>query len=194
MRNGLSKKFDEALAFASELHRRQKRKGANTPYVGHLLSVAGLVLENGGTETQAIAALLHDAIEDQSASRGGAEALGKEIERRFGQRVRRIVEACTDAWAEPKPPWRERKERYIAHVEHMPKAAVLVSLADKVHNARAICADLRVHGGKVFERFKGGREGTLWYYDRLAKAFMKHHRQALAVELKRVVAEIRRLG
>jgi (p)ppGpp synthase/HD superfamily hydrolase len=132
-----------AVAIARD-HGRQQRKGANTPYVGHLLSVAGLVLENGGTETQAIAALLHDAIEDQSASRGGAEALGAEIERRFGKAACRIVEACTDAWVEPKPPWRERKERYIAHVEHIPKAAVLVSLSDKIHTARAICAGLRV--------------------------------------------------
>lgn len=193
MRNGLSRKFDEALAFASDLHRKQKRKGANTPYVGHLLSVAGLVLENGGTETQAIAALLHDAIEDQSASRGGAEALGREIERRFGKTVRRIVEACTDAWVEPKPPWRERKERYIAHVQHMPKAAVLVSLADKVHNARAISSDVRTHGRKVFDRFKGKREGTVWYYESLAAQFMRHYRQPLALELKRVVATMKEL-
>lgn len=134
-----------------------------------------------------------DAIEGQSASRGGAAALGRQIERRFGLRVRRIVEACTDAWAEPKPPWRERKERCIAHVEHMPKAAVLVSLADKVHNARAICSDLRAHGRKAFERFAGGHDGTLWYYDRLVKAFMKHHRQAMALEPKRTVVEMRGL-
>ena len=188
----LSRKFDQALDFASDLHRKQVRKGSDTPYVGHLLSVAGLVLENGGTETQAIAALLHDAIEDQSAGYGGAEKLGREIERRFGKAVRRIVEACTDAWVEPKPEWRERKDRYIAHVEHMPKAAVLVSLADKVHNARAINSDLRTHGRKVFERFKGKRDGTLWYYESLAARFMRHHQQPLALELKRVVAEMRR--
>jgi (p)ppGpp synthase/HD superfamily hydrolase len=138
--------------------------------------------------------LLHDAIEDQSASRGGARALGAEIERRFGKAARRIVEACTDAWVEPKPPWRERKERYIAHVEHMPRAAVLVSLADKIHNARAICADLRVHGAKVFERFTGKRDGTLWYYESLAAAFLEYHPQPLAQELGRVVREMKGLG
>jgi (p)ppGpp synthase/HD superfamily hydrolase len=193
MNNGLSPKFDEALTLASDLHRAQKRKGANTPCVGHLLSVAGLVLENGGTEAQAIAALLHDAIEDQSESRGGAAALGDEIERRFGKPARRIVEACTDAWVAPKPPWRERKVQYIAHVPRMSKAAALVSLADKVHNSRAIWADVRVYGHTVFDRFTAGRDGTLWYYRRLATAFMKHHRQPLAGELKRAVAEMRRL-
>lgn len=189
----LSKKFDEALTFAAELHREQVRKGADTPYVGHLLSVAGLVLENKGTEAQAIAALLHDAIEDQAASFGGAAALGAEIERRFGKDVRAIVEACTDAWVEPKPEWRERKEKYIAHVGHMPADAVLVSLADKLHNARAICADLRAHGPAVFERFRGGRDGTVWYYESLAEAFGEHHPCPLAAELGRAVDEMRNL-
>jgi (p)ppGpp synthase/HD superfamily hydrolase len=194
MKNGLSDKFDEALAFASELHRQQTRKGTPTPYLGHLLSVAGLVLENGGTEAQAIAALLHDAIEDQAASRGGAKALGAVIEQRFGTDVRAIVEACTDSWVDPKPPWRQRKEQYIAHVKDMPKAAALVSLADKLHNARAICADLRQHGAAVFDRFTGKRDGTLWYYESLAEQFARHHPLPIVAEFRRAVAEMKELA
>lgn len=192
--SGLSTKFDEALAFACDLHREQRRKGTETPYLGHLLSVAGLVLENKGTERQAIAALLHDAIEDQADKHGGAPVLGDEIERRFGREVRRIVEACTDAWEQPKPAWRQRKEKYVAHIEHMPREAVLVSLADKVHNARSICADVRTDGLSVFDRFSAKREGTLWYYGALAEAFAKHHPMPLAGELKRLVEEMKGLA
>jgi (p)ppGpp synthase/HD superfamily hydrolase len=190
----LSYKFDEALQFAVDLHREQTRKDTEIPYVGHLLSVAGLVLENNGSETQAIAALLHDAIEDQAEKFGGAERLGTEIERRFGIDVCRIVEACTDARQNPKPEWRPRKERYIRHVEDMAPDAALVSLADKVHNARAIVSDLRRIGTKVFERFTGQQDGTLWYYRELARAFTDSHRQPLADELSRVVAEMAALA
>jgi (p)ppGpp synthase/HD superfamily hydrolase len=190
----LSSKFDEALNLAVDLHRDQIRKGADTPYIGHLLSVAGLVLEYKGTEAQAIAALLHDAIEDQSDKRGGAELLGAEIETRFGKEVRKIVEACTDATTIPKPPWRARKEAYIAHVPDMPRSAVLVSLADKVHNARAIVADVRDEGDTVFERFSAKKGGTLWYYQSLADAFVRHHKHPLAYELQRVVQEMSELA
>lgn len=191
---GLSFKFDEAMAFAAELHREQTRKGTDTPYLGHLLSVAGLVLENGGSENQAIAALLHDAIEDQAETHGGAAVLGADIEHRFGREVRTIVEACTDAWVEPKPEWRQRKEAYLAHIPSMPKQAVLVSIADKLHNARSICVDLRADGLSVFSRFTGKREGTLWYYESLAGAFLEHHRVPLALELQRTVAEMKSLS
>lgn len=190
----LSKKFDEALVFAADLHRDQARKDTDIPYVGHLLSVSGLVLENDGTEIQAIAALLHDAIEDQADKYGDAQRLGAEIEQRFGPEVRSIVEACTDAWVSPKPEWRVRKEQYIAHIADMSPAAALVSIADKVHNSRAIVADLRRIGVKVFERFTARKDGTLWYYRGLATAFRASHPQPLADELGRVVAEMESLA
>lgn len=190
----LSRKFDEAMQFAAELHREQTRKDTEIPYVGHLLSVAGLVLENDGTEVQAIAALLHDAIEDQADKYGDAPRLGAEIEGRFGSEVRKIVEAWTDAWANPKPEWRRRKEDYIRHVAEMAPESALVSLADKVHNARSIVADQRRIGAAVFERFAGRRDGTLWYYSSLAAAFHEFHPQFLTDELARIVADMRSLA
>ena len=163
-------------------------RGSGIPYIGHLLGVASLVLEHGGDEDQAIAGLLHDAIEDAGAHQ---EAV---IAERFGPRVAMIVRACTDADTLPKPPWRERKEAYIAHLEHASGDALLVSAADKLHNARAICTDMRTHGDKVFERFTGGKAGTLWYYATLSKAFSRLLPGALAVELAETVTEARRLA
>ncbi len=190
----LSKKFDEALSFAAEIHRLQTRKGAETPYIGHLLSVAGLVLEHGGNESQAIAALLHDAIEDQADAYGGAEALALNIQDKFGADVRAIVEACTDAWSSNKPEWWERKRAYIDHIADMRSDAVLVSLADKLHNARNILSDLHTHGAIIFERFSTKREGTLWYYNELAHAFSEHHSCPLAFELLRTVNKLTALA
>ena len=190
----LSKKFDEALSFAAEIHRQQTRKGAETPYIGHLLSVAGLVLEHGGSETQAIAALLHDAIEDQADSFGGAESLGLKIEERFGADVRAIVEACTDAWSSNKPEWWDRKRAYIDHIVQMNPDAVLVSLADKLHNSRNILNDLRTQGDSIFERFATKREGTLWYYSALAREFADHYPCPLALELQRTVNDLSALA
>ena len=164
----LTERFQSALAFATELHRHQRRKGTSIPYVSHLLGVASIALEIGADEDQAIAALLHDAVEDQ----GGAACL-EEIRNRYGDRVAGIVSDCTDADVEPKPPWRGRKEAYIASLAHKPKDSLLVSLADKTHNARAILDDLVVHGPALWQRFTGGRDGSLWYYDQLASAFLK---------------------
>ena len=164
----LTERFQTALAFATELHRDQRRKGTEIPYVSHLLGVASIALEIGADEDQAIAALLHDAVEDQ----GGAACL-EEIRKRFGDRVAGIVSDCTDADVEPKPPWRGRKEAYIASLDHKPKDSLLVSLADKTHNARAILDDLVVHGPALWQRFTGGRDGSLWYYDQLASAFLR---------------------
>jgi (p)ppGpp synthase/HD superfamily hydrolase len=156
-------RYAEALAWARELHQAQIRKGSGTPYLAHLLSVSALVLEHGGDEDQAIAGLLHDAVEDC----GGAPILA-EIERRFGSRVASIVAACTDATVVPKPPWRARKEAYLRHLaDEVETEALLVSVADKLHNARAILEDYRVIGPELWPRFRGGRDGTLWYYDRL---------------------------
>ena len=186
----LSTRFDEALVYASQLHREQLRKGSPTPYVAHLLAVTALVLENGGDEDEAIAALLHDAMEDQ----GGRPTL-EEIRRRFGARVAEIVEGCSDADTVPKPPWRERKERYIAHLTEATSSMLLVTAADKLHNARSIVADLRRQGDAVWQLFKGGKEGTLWYYREVLVALRRRSAApALVEQLAAVVAEMERLA
>jgi (p)ppGpp synthase/HD superfamily hydrolase len=182
----LTDRFDNALSYASRIHRDQRRKGTAIPYVSHLLAVASLTLEHGGDEEQAIAALLHDAAEDQ----GGAERLA-DIAARFGPDVAAIVADCTDSWTEPKPPWRARKEAYLAHLPARPARSLLVSLADKTHNARAIVADLRVHGDALWGRFTGGAEGTIWYYGALAAVFAEALPCPLADELTRTVAQMR---
>jgi (p)ppGpp synthase/HD superfamily hydrolase len=185
----LTPRFEEALVYATRLHARQKRKGTEIPYVTHLMSVAALVLEDGGGEDEAIAALLHDAVEDQ-----GGKATREEIRRRFGDRVAHIVDGCTDADGIPKPPWQERKERYIEHVRHAPPEVRRVSVADKLHNARTILADFRQDGGTVWARFSGGKEGTLWYYRTLAQVFREAGSGFMVEELNRVVSELEQLA
>ncbi len=184
----LDQRFLDGLAYATTLHAQQARKGTRVPYVAHLLGVASIVLAEGGDEDMAIAALLHDAVEDQ----GGKPTL-REIERRFGKRVARLVEACTDADSVPKPPWKDRKTRYIEAIRHEPADARLISAADKLHNARDILADYRQHGEEVWKRFRGGREGTLWYYRSLVDAFRAAGANRLVDELDRVVAELEHL-
>ena len=164
-----SHRLVEAFQYAAELHASQRRKGTSIPYISHLMTVAATVIEHGGDEDQAIAALLHDAIEDQPED--GRTRL--QIRKRFGDRVLALVEACTDADTHPKPPWRERKEGYLAHLSEAPPEARLISLADKVHNARAILADHREIGDGVWERFTATKGETLWYYRALADAFLK---------------------
>lgn len=181
----LTERFDEALAYASRIHRDQRRKGTNTPYLSHLLGTTAIALENGADEDQAIAALLHDAVEDQ----GGAARLD-DIRARFGDRVAEIVAHCTDTDIEPKPPWRARKENYIASLADKPVASVAVSLADKTHNAGAIVADLAAHGDSVWARFTGGREGSLWYYRRLVTAFHARIGGAGAERFRRLVEQM----
>lgn len=185
----LSTRFSDALTFATELHRDQVRKGTNTPYVSHLLAVASLALEHGATEDEAIAALLHDAIEDQ----GGAPTR-EELRRRFGDTVTAIVDGCTDAEVVPKPPWRERKEQYVAHIRAASSAVRLVSSCDKLHNARAIVADLRRHGEALWPRFTGGKDGTLWYYRALVEAFRAAGGTPVLDELERLVREMEQLA
>jgi len=189
----LSPRFALALQFASELHAWQTRKQTPVPYMSHLMAVSSLVLEHGGDEDQAIAALLHDAIEDQIDDyRGDLKA---DIRASFGERVLRIVEECSDSQVSTgKPKWRERKERYLAHLEQISSDAALVSVADKLHNARNILGDYREIGEKLWSRFSGGKEGTLWYYDTLAKRLAKKAPPRLARELEEVVAEIHRLS
>ncbi len=181
----LTSRFDEALAYAVELHRRQPRKGTGVPYVSHLLSVAALVLEHGGTEDQAIAALLHDAVEDQ-----GGKPTAAAIRSRFGDDVADIVDGCTDTDVTPKPPWRARKEAYLARVRHEPAHVRLVSAADKLHNARTMVTDLRIHGPALWERFNAGRDETLWYLGALVEAFREAGTTPVVEELARTVAEL----
>jgi (p)ppGpp synthase/HD superfamily hydrolase len=185
----LTKRFDEALVYASRLHAEQRRKGTDIPYVAHLLAVAAIVLEDGGNEDEAIAALLHDAVEDQ-----GGDVTRQEIRRRFGDKVVEIVNGCTDAEVVPKPPWLERKKRYLEHLKGAAPEVLRVSAADKLHNARAVLADLRRHGHAVWGRFNGGREGTLWYYRRLVQAYREAGPGFLVEELDRVVSELERLA
>jgi GTP pyrophosphokinase len=186
----LSPRFEQALVYAAILHSGQARKGTSTPFISHLLSVAALVLENGGNEDEAIAALLHDAVEDA----GGAPRL-EDIRSRFGPIVAEIVLGCTDTDKSPKPPWKQRKEQYIAHLAHGSQSVKLVSCADKVHNSRSIVADLRELGDAVWSRFTGGKNGTLWYYRTLLETYKKHGGpRRLVGELARTVEEIKRLA
>ncbi len=185
----LTARFEEALVLAAQLHARQVRKGTAIPYISHLLAVTSLVLENGGGEDEAIAALLHDAIEDQ----GGAETR-EEIRRRFGDAVAAIVDGCSDTDVIPKPPWRERKERYIAHLRAAPPAVRLVSAADKLHNVRSILADYRVFGEVLWRRFNGGKAGTLWYYRSVTDTLRAVASSPLIDELDRTLAELERLA
>ena len=181
----LTDRFDRALVYASEAHRHQVRKGTQIPYVSHLLGVASIALENGADEDQAIAALLHDAVEDQ----GGLKRL-EDIELEFGERVARMVDDCTDADVEPKPPWRARKEAYLASLSDKAKESLEVSLADKTHNAIAIVADLHVHGDRLWSRFTGGKDGSLWYYRCLAEVFGQRLPGSAARRLQALVAEM----
>jgi (p)ppGpp synthase/HD superfamily hydrolase len=180
-----SKKFVAALCYAADLHAKQLRKRTGRPYIGHLLGVTSVTIEYGGDEEMAIAALLHDAVEDQ----GGLPRL-RAIRRKFGKRVAHIVDGCTDSYARPKRPWLERKRTYIARVEKESAGVRLVSAADKLCNVRETLHDVRVQGESVFERFDGKKEGTLWYYRELVRVFRKAGENPLIEELDRAVTEL----
>ncbi len=159
-----SERYDEALLWSAQLHRRQSRKGKPVPYIAHLITVSGLVWEDGGSETEAIAALLHDAIEDAGQSHAT-------IAERFGTEVADIVRDCTDTLApvaagEEKEPWLLRKTRYVASLEHKPLPSLRVTAADKAHNARDMVLDAR-RDPRCWERFNAGLEGTAWYLLRI---------------------------
>ena len=187
----LPPRFEEALVFAARLHGGDVRKGTTIPYVSHVLGVASIALEHGANEDEAIAALLHDTVEDAKAE---SESVRTEIRRRFGAAVLEIVDGCTDARTRPKPPFRERKERYIAGLRGASPSTHLVSASDKLHNARAILRDYRVMGEALWARFNGGRSGTLWYYRALADTFRELGPDRLAEELNRVVSEIEQMA
>jgi len=182
----LSVCFEQALTYAFHLHQHQERKGNGVPYIAHLLGVCSLVLEAGGSENQAIAALLHDAVEDQ-----GGRATLDEIRSRFGDEVAGIVDACSDSDTQPKPPWRERKEEYLKHLPNAPQQALLVSLADKLYNANSIWRDLQVTGDDTWKRFNGKKRGTRWYYHKLDETYRRIYPGSLADEFHEVVEKIR---
>lgn len=184
----LSHRFTQALVYATELHAEQIRKGSKVPYISHLLGVASIALEYGADEDEAIAALLHDAIEDQ-----GGQTVRAEIRVRFGERVTEIVDGCTDTDTTPKPPWAERKKAYIARISSTLPSVRLVSAADKLHNIRSILKDYRTQGDVVWDLFKGGKQGTLWYYRSLVAAFHEADSTPIVVELDRLVTELERL-
>ena len=183
--NSRNARFEAAVIFANRIHAGQLRKGKNTPYIAHLLAVAGIAMEYGADEDETIAALLHDAIEDG----GGAEVRDK-IRDQFGETVLKIVEECTDTDQDPKPPWMLRKKAYIEHIKKASKSGRLISAADKLHNARASLADFRVIGDELWERFNAGREDILWYYRALVDAFKEHEYSPLIGELDLVVCEL----
>ena len=184
----LGPRFLRAFLFAAEKHSGQARKASTIPYIAHLMGVASLVLEAGGDEDLAIAALLHDVVEDC----GGVPML-KEVRRRFGARVAKVVDGCTDADSYPKPPWRDRKETYIKHLKRADADTRLVSAADKLNNVRSILSDFRADGESIWSRFNGGRDGTLWYYRTLRNEFLRHPQNRVTRDFELAVNELERL-
>ncbi len=185
----LGRRFLDAVEFAADKHGGQTRKASTIPYLAHLIGVASLVLEAGGDEDLAIAALLHDVVEDC----GGAPML-KEVHRHFGGRVAKIVDGCTDAYAIPKAPWRERKENYIRRLKGADEDTRLVSAADKLNNIRSILSDYRAVGESVWSRFNGGREGTLWYYRTLREVFLRRKLNRITRDFDLAVNELELLS
>ena len=181
----LGPRFTQAFRFAYEKHIGQSRKGSRIPYITHLMGVASLVLEAGGDEDLAAAALLHDIVEDC----GGRPVL-KQIRRLFGRRVAEIVDGCTDAYVTPKPPWRKRKENYIRRLKKKDAGTRLVSAADKLNNLRSILSDYRALGESVWSRFNGGRDGTIWYYRTLRDEFLRKDKNRITVDLDLAVREL----
>jgi (p)ppGpp synthase/HD superfamily hydrolase len=178
----LSNGFLEALAFALELHGEQVRKTTSIPYISHLLSVSALVLEDGGTEDEAIAALLHDGPEDQ-----GGQATLDEIRRRFGPEVAAMVDGLSDTIETPKPPWPERKAAYLERLRGEPESVLRISLADKLHNLRAVATDLDFLGDELWSRFNAGRDAQAWYFRELLVIFEER------IPASRNLPEFRRL-
>jgi len=185
----LSSRFNDALVFTAQIHARQRRKGSTIPYIAHLLGVTALVLEDGGDEDQAIAALLHDAVEDQ----GGLSTLYI-IEEKFGERVAAIVDGCSDTYIDPKPEWRARKEIYLDRLKTASIDILRVSLADKLHNAKSILRNLEKEGNSIWGRFNGAREGTLWYYQSAFEIFQSRIVSQNLDEFSSVLEQIQKIG
>ena len=185
----LTSRFEDALLFAFNIHKDQTRKATTIPYFAHVMGVCSYVLEAGGNEDTAIAALLHDSVEDG----GGLPVLGQ-IRNRFGIRVADIVEACTDSYTLPRPPWRERKAKYLEKLPTATPEARLVSVSDKLYNVRSIIVALRLDGDSVWERFNGGKDGSLWYYRSLLDIFKATGSDQLTEEYARAVALMEQLA
>jgi (p)ppGpp synthase/HD superfamily hydrolase len=183
----LSPRFEEAFRYAADVHRSQRRKGTGAPYIGHLMGVASIVLDDGGNEDEAIAALLHDAPEDQ----GGRTRL-EDIRARFGETVAKIVEDCTDSWTTPKEPWAERKTRYAEHARTLSAPSLRVSASDKVHNTYVLLRDLRNQGDAVWGRYSASPDDVLTYYRSLVRSFREAGGGRLVDELDRIVRAIER--
>ena len=183
----LSPRFEEAFRYAADVHRTQTHKGTGAPYIGHLMGVASIVLDDGGSEDEAIAALLHDAAEDQ-----GGRARLDDIRARFGDGVAAIVEDCTDSWVTPKERWAERKMRYAEHARTLSGPSLRVSASDKVHNTYGILRDLRNHGDAVWKRFNASPDDVVAYYRTLVRSYREAGGGALIDELDRIVRAIER--
>lgn len=181
----LTVKFETALVYATRLHDKQTRKMSGVPYISHLLSVSALVLEAGGNENEAIAALLHDSVEDQ-----GGNQTREQIRRVFGSEIVAIIDGCTECDTYPKPPWEERKQKYLENLRHATPSVRRVSLADKLHNARSLLADRQKFGDKVWTRFKGGKEKTLWFYRSLIEVYQQTGSDWMTEEFTRVASEL----
>jgi GTP pyrophosphokinase len=184
-------RFESAMAYAHQVHKDQRRKGTGIPYIAHVLGVTAIVLEYGASEDEAIAALLHDAAED-----GGGEQTLAYIRAQFGDVVADIVLGCSDSLVEDpedKLSWLERKENYLAHLDNASQSVCLVSAADKLHNVRSIIRDYRQHGEEIWERFQGGRDGTLWYYEIVADTLLRRYRTQLTRDLQDEVDELLKL-
>lgn len=179
----ISERFRRALDYAATVHAGQARKGTQIPYLSHLLSVSASVMEYGGNEDEAIAALLHDVIEDTDVTE-------EMLQKQFGHNVATIVRQCSDSTERPKPAWRDRKEEYLLSMKTKCDSARFVSACDKLHNARSILRDFVRMGDAVFDRFDGGKEGTLWYYRSLADGYALYGPRRVAEDLERVVSEL----
>lgn len=182
----LTERFETALVLAHRLHRNQVRKAGGVPYIAHLLSVAALVLEDGGSEDEAIAALLHDAIEDQ-----GGQATREEIGRQLGDRVVDIVDGCTASDTVPKPPWKERKLRYLETLQTAPAEVVRVSLADKLHNARSLLSEFRREGAAAWCHFNASPTEIVWFYEALLKVYQNTSSSRMVEDLQQAVVQLK---
>jgi (p)ppGpp synthase/HD superfamily hydrolase len=193
----LGERFDAALALAHRVHRRQKRKGTSIPYIAHVLGVTALVLEHGGNEDEAIAAVLHDVLEDVAEFGAGltVDALSREIEARFGSTALRLVEYMTDTVAHPKPNWPERKALHLRALSQAPPSALLIAAADKLHNVRSLIRDYRSAGEALWERFnpEAGRDRTIAYYRAALELFKARLPGALTDDLEREVIALEEL-
>ncbi|MBF2016941.1 MAG: HD domain-containing protein [Rivularia sp. T60_A2020_040] len=181
----LTKKFEQALVYATQLHSNQTRKVDQIPYISHLLAVSALILEAGGTEDQAIAGLLHDAVEDQ-----GGKVIREQIRQQFGETIVEIVDGCTESDITPKPPWKERKIKYIENIRNASDSVKLVSLADKLHNARSLLIGYRNQGDKLWDYFNGTKEDKLWFYGELLEIYKQNNVNFMTLELERILDEI----